>query len=435
MARKYLRGLSYTTGTNGKDIPIFMRLCYEFWGYCVNGTASLTTPGGMPTTPTSAPTNFFEGTTVLATGSDGVTSDLGINFTSLSASFNITMIGKHITLWKSGSTSTDDSIYKIINVPSSTQLMLAPFSGGTPDISSLKNNLTSRSFINYRVIDVTAASQLAVASGNYFVGTLTDGYTINPGQSSSQFQFLLRGSSTPFGQFGMVGSPNASWNGSTFVSAAGTSSATLTERTTALGTNFTGTTSNVNGYVTLIADKTFFMGHVKSSNSNNASGPGLYFYIITPQRFYTQAQDPNPLAMMVGGNNLLSTVVTDSHSTSFATVGFDGTTRTSQLMTKNFVGDGVTGTASTVGPNLSSLLATQSRVGKVIYSDAIISTISTLGQYSLARGRLRAIAFTSNIFPSFHLLGDNGEFIHMGGGLLWPWDGAVMPYSLLPLGT
>src|SRR5574338_1289765 len=43
MARKYLRGLMYQTGTNGRDISIFMKLCYEFWAYCVNGTTQMLT--------------------------------------------------------------------------------------------------------------------------------------------------------------------------------------------------------------------------------------------------------------------------------------------------------------------------------------------------------------------------------------------------------
>src|SRR5579864_4084150 len=43
MAHKYLRGLQYTTGTNGRDIPIFMKMCYEFWSYCVNGTTPILT--------------------------------------------------------------------------------------------------------------------------------------------------------------------------------------------------------------------------------------------------------------------------------------------------------------------------------------------------------------------------------------------------------
>jgi hypothetical protein len=436
MAKKYLRALQYTTGTNGRDVPIFMRLCYEFWGYCVNGTASLTTPGGMPTTPTSAPVGFFEGASVLATGSDGVTHETGINFDSLSANFPISYIGKHITIWSTstdpsgtgtdGYDSTDNSIYRIVNVPSSTQLMLVPFSGGTHDVTTQKNNLSSRSALNYRIIDVVAASQLAISSGNYFVGTLSGASGVNTGQASSQFQFFLRGSSQPFGQFNILGSPVGSWTGAAFT---GT---TLAEQTLP-ATNFTGVVANVQGYVTLIADKDFFMGHIRTPNSNAAAG--LYFYVIIPQRLYTQAQDLNPMTIYVGGNNLTATAVADSHSTKFNMVYSDNVTRVSQLMTRNFVGDGTTGTAYTLGPNLSALLSTQNRINRAIYSDALISNNASLGSFALARCKLRIIAFTSATFPQFHLFGDNGEFIHVGNGVLWPWDGSVIPNALLPLGT
>lgn len=497
MARKYLRGLQYITGTNGRDIPIFMRFCYEFWGYCVNGTSSLTTPGGMPTSPTSGPVGFFEGASVIATGNDGVTSDLGINFTSLSGSFNPSMIGKHITIWShTDPDSTDNSIYRILNVVGATQMQISPFSGGTRDITTMKNNLTSRSALNYRIIDVVAASQLSINTDNYFVGTLSDGYTVNVGQASSQFQFKLKGSSTPFGQFNMVGSPTGTWVGTTI--AAGSNSvalptgtinvastvgfpssgtifvttATTTATVTYTGTNatqftgcsggsgtmatggsigqftgtilteqtlptnnYTGTTSSASGTITLIADKTFMLGHIKSENSNISPDAGMYFYVIIPQRLYTQAQDPNPLTILVGGNNLITSVGTDSHSTKFHMIYSDNVTRACQLMTKNFVGDGTTGTAYTFGPNLSPFLATQNRTHRALYTEAIISNNAVAGHFALARAKLTQIAFTSSIFPSFHLFGDNGEFIHIGNGVLWPWDGSVMTYNLLPLGT
>lgn len=504
MARKYLRGLQYTTGTNGRDIPLFMRACYEFWGYCVHnnpifqitnatnaspivittstnhglttgqlvgisgvlgntaangqwivtvstpttfslnsstgngaytGDGKLCVPGGMPITPVSAPAGFFEGTTVvLATGTDGVTSDLGINFTSLSANFNSTMIGKHITIWSHTDVdSTDNSIYRIVNVFSPTQIAIYPFSGGTKDITTLKNNLTSRSALNYRVLDFVAATQMAVANGNYFVGTLTDGYTVNTGQANSQFQFFVRGSSTPFGTMGMVGSPGGTWTGSAFTGS------TITEALlTHTNSTFTGTTSGAIGNVTFIGDKTFLLGHIRSTNANST---GVYFYVIIPKRIYTQAQDPNPFTMMVGSNNLLSTSVTESHSTKFAMVGADGTARACQLMTKNLAADGATNSSPsnslpfTIGPNLSSLLVQQSVAGKVFYSDAIISHVATVNQFSLARAKLNNISFTGSSMPVFHLVGDNGEFIHVGNGLLWPWDGSIMPYNLLPLGT
>lgn len=577
MAKKYLRGLQYTTGTNGRDIPIFMKLVYEFWGYCVNGfnpvltvtqasnanPINITTstphglisnqivgvygvlgntaanggwlvtvtgpttfnlngatgnanyvsggqvvvPGAIPPNGTSVPAGFFEGASVLAVGNDGVTSALGATLTSAaSVPFTQSMIGKHVVIWSngsstqiapssngfslpqtvinvnsttnfpssgtiyvatgsgiqvvtytgtnglqftgcsggtglmatggavtSGSTSTDDSIYKILAVPSSTQIVLSPFSGGTPDISTQKNNITSRSNLNYKVIDLIVASQLSVANGNYLVGTMLGSANVNPGQSVSQFQFFLRGAANTFGLFGIVGSPTATWNNvSAFVSPGG-ASATITERTTATANSFSGTATGVNGVATLIGDQDFFIGHIRSSNSNTTTG--WYFNILFPTRVYSQAQDPNPMTILVGANNLTTAVATDSLSTSFFMVGTDGITRANQLMTKNFAGDGVTSTAYTIGPNLSNALAIQSRLGQAIMSDAMISTVATAGQYCLTRGRMRTIAFTSATFPSFHLFGNNGEFIHVGNGILWPWDGSILPYNLLPLGT
>lgn len=425
MARKYLRGLPYTTSTNGRDIPIFLRLCYEFWGYCVNGTSSLTTPGGMPTTPTSGPANFFEGTSVLATGNDGVTSDLGVNFTSPSGLFNISYINKYITIWSHTDTdSTDNSIYRIVNVLSTTQLVLAPFSGGTRDNTTLKNNLTSRSALNYRIIDPVASSQLSVASGNYFVGTLTGAPSVNAGQANSQFQILLRGSSLPFGNIGVVGSPDGYWNGSTFTGFP------ITERTAANAT-FTGTVSGRDGAISMIADTDFFIAHINSANSGNS----MYFYIMIPERVYDFAQDPNPMAILVGSNGMTTSVGTESLSTAFFMNDRNGVTRACQLITKNFAGDGTGSSATwTFGPNLNANVTFNALTGKIPYSDAIISNQAVNTQFALTRGIMRTIKFTSSSIPRFHLVGDNGEYIHVGNGILWPWDGSIMPYNLLPLG-
>lgn len=428
MARKYLRGLQYTTGANGRDIPIFMRITYEFWGYCLNGTSSLTTPGGMPTTPTSAPAGFFEGSSVLATGNDGVTSDLGINFTSASANFDISMINKHITIWShTDTTSTDNSIYRIVNVLSPTQLMLDPVSGGTRDNTTLKNVVSSRSALNYRVIDVVAASQLISAAGSYWVGTLSGASSVNTGQASSQFQFILRGVVATFGNFGVVVNPAGSWNGSAFTTTS------IAEKVSASNNSMSGTGAGVNGFITIIADTDFIIAHIRSPNGVTS---GMYFNVIVPQRLYTQAQDPNPVCVLVGASNLTTGTGVDSYSNSFSMLGANGSTTVNcQLLTRNFAGDAAT-TASmpyTIGPNLTGALTTQPRLGKVVYSDALISCITT-NQFALARAKLNRVAFTSSVFPNYHLLGDNGEFIHVGNGILWPWDGCVMTAALLPLG-
>lgn len=587
MARKYLRGLQYVTGTNGRDIPIWMKLCYEFWGYCVNDyspiltvqTASfsnpiqittttphglvnnqqigvygvtgntaanggwtvtvvnqtqfnlngstgnanyvsgglVTVPGSMPATPTSAPAGFFEGASTLVVGTDGVTSAVGTTLTAPSAPFNASMQGKHIVIWQPGaftqiasassgatlpqaviavnnttsfptsgtvfiatslgvqqvtyngtnansllncaggtgtiltgaavttlSSSTDNSIYRIIAVNSTTQVVLSPYTGGTPDISTLKPNLTSRSALNYRVIDVVAASQLAVASGNYFVGTMIGPGNINSGQSNSQFQFLLRGASAPFGAIGMIGSPNASWNGvSAFVSAGGPS-ATITERNTVSGNSYTGTTANVVGVCTMIADLDFFFSHIKSSNSNNSTG--FYFFVTTPLRLYTQAQDPNPMTILVGCNSL-STFndsffhISDSLVNSFYMVGTDGVVRAQRLMSRNFSGDvNKVGTGNSIGvnwplgPSLPASVGFQERMGQVVFGDALMVS-DFAGQFYLNRCKLRPFQFTQGNTPLYHLVGANGEFIHVGNGLLLPWDGSILPYNLLQQGA
>jgi hypothetical protein len=648
MAIKFLRGLQYTTGTNGRDIPIFLNLAYNFWAYCVNGAPSILTvtaasntnpivittstphglsnnqlvgvygvqgntsanggfnvtvvnstqfalngavgnanyttggqvtiPGGIPISPTSSPSGFFEGSSVLAVGNDGVTSALGDTFTAASSQpFSQSMIGKHIVVWLAGARSgiapgsagftlpqstlnvqstigfpasgsvfvqsstglqtvnytgilsttiaagsngqvlpqatinvasttgfptsgvinvvtsnnvpqvvtytgvtattftgcsggtgtmttgnavtgqtfvgcsggtglmqpngsvsvnppsTDDSIYRIVAVPSNTQIKIVPFSGGTTDISSLKNNLTARASLSYRVLDVIAASQLSIGNGNYFIGNFTGAPNINPGAAVSQFQMLLRGSANAFGQMGYIGSPNGSWNGTSF-SGSG-SNTTMSERISA--TNFTGTTSAVSGFVSFIADTDFFFGHVKSP-TNGGNTTGLYFMITTPARLYTQTQDPNLIAILAGGNTLNNSTGTDSFCTSFGMVGFDGTTRSHQLISRNLVGDTANATIGptyTVGFNLNTQLGYQNKIAKVITGETLMAVSSAAGQFSFARARMRPHRVTFGGLPPFFLIGDRGEFIHLVNGICLPWDGAILPYNFLASGA
>jgi hypothetical protein len=652
MARKFLRALPYISATNGRDVPIFMKLCYEFWAYCVNGTSTFLTvtaasnanpinittstphglitnqligvygvqgntnanggftitvtsptsfnlngavgnatysgggtisiPSALPASPTSGPAGFFEGASVLAMGNDGVTSAIGNTLTAASSQpFTQSMAGKHVVIWSPGPStgtstsmlglslpqntiyvantmgfpasgtvfvttsagiqtvtyasipsttvaalsngailpqatinvtstagfptsgainiisttgtqivtytgttgttltgcsggtgtlstgntvtaalltgcaggtgtlglnasvsinqpSTDDSIYRITEATSNTQLKIVPFTGGTTDISTLKNNITSRGQLYYRVIDVVAAAQLSVANGNYFVANMpgapniNSGPVTNSGQAVSQFQFLLRGSANAFGSFGMAGSPSGTWNGAAFTGSG--SNAPLTERTHGTG-SITGTTASAPGFVTMIADTDFFFAHVKDPTNSTTS---LYFMATTPQRLYTQTQDPNLLAILVGGNALNTSSGTDSFCTSFGMVGFDGTTRSHTLISRNLVGDTANasvGTAYTVGPNLSTYLAFQAKSTQVMIADAFMACTSTIGQFSLARAKMRPFKLASSVLPQGYMIGTSGEFIHLANGLVFPWDSAILPNPLLAAGT
>lgn len=73
MADKFVRALNYDTGsTNNARISHPLKLIYEFWGYCVNGTSSLTSPGGFASiTPMTVTTTFQGGATTIAAGSNG----------------------------------------------------------------------------------------------------------------------------------------------------------------------------------------------------------------------------------------------------------------------------------------------------------------------------------------------------------------------------
>lgn len=48
-ALRFCRGMYYNYGQTGR-VSEFLKILYEFWGYCVNGTSSLQTPGGFATT-------------------------------------------------------------------------------------------------------------------------------------------------------------------------------------------------------------------------------------------------------------------------------------------------------------------------------------------------------------------------------------------------
>jgi hypothetical protein len=75
MVDHFVRSLIYNTGvTNNAKMSAIMKMMFEFWGFAINGTSSLTNPGGFAaTTPSTMPGNFNGVLTTIAGGSNGQT--------------------------------------------------------------------------------------------------------------------------------------------------------------------------------------------------------------------------------------------------------------------------------------------------------------------------------------------------------------------------
>ena len=156
-----------------------LKTVYEFWGFCVNGDNDLTGAKGLPTGSFSSfdPSVFYSGSSLLISGSDGETVGGTPYFSASSADFT-TLTGsglfrKWLVTWKSGSTSTDDSIYKIRQVLDANTLFVDSFNGGTPFSGSNPPNqllFTDRNSINYRIVDTQEVmDNQTFTSGQYMV--------------------------------------------------------------------------------------------------------------------------------------------------------------------------------------------------------------------------------------------------------------------------
>ena len=201
MNSKFLRGLYFNfvgvpnSGASSAANLVAMKLIYEFWGFCTNGGNSLTQPGGFATISgalapnyISMPTGFQSGSSSLLTsGSDGATSLGSPVFTAPSVNWTSgSYLGKFLVTWQSGSTSTDDSIYPILQILNSSSIVVDTTIGGTPYApANYLPSFTNRSGVNFRVIDLVAAGNLGWKSGSYMVLQFNGSY-VNAGQANSQ---------------------------------------------------------------------------------------------------------------------------------------------------------------------------------------------------------------------------------------------------------
>jgi len=434
MANKFCRALPYSiAGTSvARDALFVTKAAYEFWCYCVNGGSSPTTPGGLAaTTPTTLPAAFLENspTILMASGTNGVTTNGSVVFTSAGASFSASMAGKYLVVWDPTTpTSTEDSIYQISTVPSATTLELIVNSGGSPDPSTLKPRLTARSGLRYRIVDMASSINAAgLATGQYMVWQMTP-HSGNPGQANSQVQWFARTISTSWTQIGLSVSPGGTWTGSAFTDGTTEELPTTNSSGFFLPSNLSST-----GFVTMIADKDYFILHVRSAVNSGSTGSGCHIEI--PQRVYTQAQDPNPITLMVYGLfGLSSGSSTAGYGPGFVMRNFDNTTGKQRTLTRSLWGD-ITLAAMAFGGNMTdSRYSYYALSNKAITTEGLLSCVGTATQFSAARVRLRSVRFCSSAVPSYTRLGDQGQYLHLTNGVCVPWDNTILGYNLMPLG-
>lgn len=432
MANHWLRGLQVFSGATGGDVSgQVLRLIYEFWGYCVNGTTALTTPGGMPTTPTNGPANGFEGTTVLATGSDGATTDNSETFTSAGASFNSSMVGSYLVVWSPGSGSSEDSIYRILNVPTSTTLQLDVTSGGSPHPTTLNVRLTTRSNLRYRIVDLSTVGTQNWVIGHHVVIQF-NGPAINTGQANSQVRFAIENTQT---EIVMYLSPGGTWTGAAF-----TDSSAQIEATVNTSGWFNSMGASENNWFTMIADEGSLIILV-SGGALSSGSSGLHVEI--PERIYDQADDPNPIAgMMWGVDDLRMNSSTLYYGKGFRMRSQDTSTYAYDCLTRASRGNGFSAGGADGQAPIGQLL-TDSKValntftGNVLSSPVLLSLGGVSGQFQFARARLRRVLFYSHVLgnDADRRLGLNGEWITIRNGIAWPWDNVRMGRKLNPGGT
>lgn len=508
---KFIRGMIYpNANSGGRGWQWRLKWAYEFWGFCVNGTSSLTIPGGMASNNgVNMPANFTGGTSLMASGTDGshpiVDGTLFSGdcvFTAQSSTpFTTAMVGKILVIWKPNSNSSEDSMYLITALVSSSQVMININTGGTPNATTKHPSMTARTGVNYRVVDMETGSAFANMNGAHIV-LQTDASSINPGQANSQIQFTLKGTDQS-ATCDIALSGTASWNGSTSTVTAATNATPIVITTsaphglltgqsvtiygvagntaangnwiiTSTGTNtfsligsvgngaYTsgGTVYNafqLDGYtglvnanpntsqaytggqtaITMIADKTFFICHIREQDLFQFNYQSSFHFEI-PQRLYPQGQDLHPMAIMffLGGTSLTTSATTNSYGGGFymRTHTSDTVTmRTYRTLVKAMRGDG---TPDVFGQQLSDYRVGYNTItGTIPSSDGILCLPGISNQYSLARVKLRTVKFTGTHVPKHHRIGLNGEFIQMQNGICWPWDNTIIPFQLLLFGS
>lgn len=455
---------------------LWLRLLYEFWGFCVNGSNDLRFPGGFPTGSTSTtfltgvinmPVNWESGSTVLLySNSDGSTVNGLPYFTG--SNFLASHVGKWLTTWKSGSSSTDDGIYlitKLYGPPgtlTSSVIGVDINMGGTPFSGNLKPSFTDRTNVNYRIIDYSStAVNTTYTTQNFIVLQLNGAPYVNLGQANSQVKLRLatfRGDTSPRG-VAILLSPSGSWGvsgssvgfneGLTGGNSLGGDSvgASVASNIGEFGPNSGNSFDWANGgngtqCINIIAAQDYFNVFSRGAQASYSSG----FHVEIPQRLYPFSKDPNPITGM--GHTGLYTTFTNGYGYGY---GFHQVNAALQplrgwLACHHQTGDDFNSNAypgiqfvcsqclQSMGNGFYNNIWFNPFTNKFSFSDAIYGTTESASHHTLARFRIRRARFIAPIIPSMQRLGDRGEWLHTFNGVLWPWDNAVMPGTIFHQG-
>lgn len=463
---KFLRGFYASLNTTGgsQAMLYFLRVVYEFWGFCVNGTNNTQTPGGFSTSHTTGsyivmPTGWESGSTVLrASGSDGFTQAGTTLFTTLSSKFSASYKGMHISIWESGSRSTDDSIYPIVDWVNSSSIHIDPTYGGTvTHPSGSVPEMTTRTNLNWRVINFAAAAVLTpFPTTGSLVFEFNDAGVVNPGQDRSQFRLAPRATTGDWDDLRIFLSPSGSWNGNLFNGL----TASNPEFRMNNSEGGTGGWSSSNfflgnggtGYITLIADKTFIIATTGGAWSwnNGQSGDSSGFLVEIPKRLYSQNMDPNPICGLSWGAVGFVTIAVQGYGMASRHVPspYDPTLRRYQGAMPCYSG-------WVWERSYHSAAAPQALVAQryPLYYNPVINTTwlppttlylgwffdqdssgqsSVQGRTSIGRVRLRSQRTSTGGIQRLARIQDGAnKWIHVAAGVLWPWDHALVPGRMI----
>jgi hypothetical protein len=425
---------SLTTTETGR---FFIKLLYEFWGFCVNGGDNVFTPGGFaPVSGVIAPANFESGSTVLwATGQDGRT-DFGadifhsdsVNFINLSTQNNgrDALVGKYLVTWKPDSDSTDDSIYPIIGYLDANTIRVEVQVGGTRRLGN-KAFFRKRDGIKFRVVDILAATKLAGWNdGTGLVLQFNKASEVNPGQANSQVKVSLR---TTQQNVGLIVSPSGSWTGTAFTDGSPEMLAS---------TNWFIQAGVFNSWVLIGGRDSLLVNYVPIDPGIARLSSGIHVEI--PKRLYTGSLDPNPIAYNLWAQSTPSQL--SNNYTNMHMVGEDGVARNYVTQARCpwglFINTSVTAVSGGIWQNFSQTLSNRRYVNfnfnpytdRYITSDAVLGCLAA-GHYNLARARLRRVRFTSNNQQRGFRYGDI-DWVFVANGVLWPWDNTIQGYGIQP---